>query len=185
MMSKQILVITGSPRKGGNSDMLADAFIKGAEASGHTVDKFVSADHQIGGCFGCNGCWSKGTPCVQGDDFNDKLAPLLDKADMLVFCMPLYAYSFPTQIKGPLDRLFPYGKESWMKPLKVKESAMIVCGADDVEEAFHAVKESYRHLIGFFEWKNHGELVVLGVNDKGDVKNTDGLERAEAFGKGI
>jgi len=186
-MAKQILVLTGSPRKGGNSDMLADAFIKGAMASGHQVEKFISADHIMGGCLGCNSCWSKGSPCVQDDDFNEKLAPLLEKADMLVFCMPLYAYSFPTQIKAPLDRLFPYGKEEWMEPLKlkVKETAMIVCGADDVEEAFHAVVESYRHLIGFFEWKNRGELLVLGVNNKGDVKNTDGLQRAEAFGKGI
>ena len=184
-MSKQILVITGSPRKEGNSDMLADAFIKGATASGHKVDKFMSAFHKIGGCLACNGCWSKGTPCVQSDDFNDKLAPLLEKADVLIFCTPLYAYTFPTQIKAPLDRLFPYGKESWMKPLKVKETALIICGADDGDEPFHASVESYRHLIGFFEWKNRGELIVPSVNDKGDIKNTDGLQRAEALGKSI
>ena len=184
-MSKQILVITGSPRKEGNSDMLADAFIKGAAESGHTVEKFMSAFNRIGGCLACYGCWSKGTPCVQNDDFNEKLAPLLEKADALVFCMPLYAYTFPAQIKAPLDRLFPYGKEAWMKPLKVKETALIICGADDGDEPFHAAVESYKHLIGFFEWKSLGELIVPGVNDKGDVKNTDGLQRAEILGKSI
>jgi len=184
-MSKQILVITGSPRQKGNSDMLADAFIKGAIASGHRVEKFVSAAHQINGCLGCNGCWSKGSPCVQKDDFNKELAPMLEIADVLVFCLPLYAYSFPTQIKAPLDRLFPYGKEDWMRPLKVKETAMIVCGADNEADAFNAVVESYRHLIGFFEWKNLGEVIVMNVNDKGDVLNTDGLKRAEAAGAKI
>ena len=184
-MSKQILVITGSPRKEGNSDMLADAFIKGAVSSRHIVDKFISAEYKISGCLGCNGCWSKGLPCVQSDDFNEKLAPLLEKAAMLVFCMPLYAYTFPAQIKAPIDRLFPYGKESWMRPLKIKETALIICGADDGDEPFHAAVESYKHLIGFFEWQSRGELIVSSVNDKGDVKNTDGLQRAEALGKSI
>jgi len=180
-MSKQILVMTGSPRKNGNSDMLADAFIRGAESKGHSVEKFMSAFYKINGCLGCNNCWSKGNPCVQDDDFNTELAPLLEKADVLVFCMPLYAYTFPAQIKAPVDRLFPYGKESWMKQLKVKETALIICGADDVEESFHAAVESYKHLIGFFEWKSLGELIVTGVNDKGDVKNTNGLQLAEVI----
>ena len=184
-MKKHILVMTGSPRREGNSDILADAFIRGAESGGCTVEKFMCAFFRIGGCLGCNGCWSKGTPCVQDDDFNGKLAPALERADALVFCMPLYAYTFPAQIKAPLDRLFPYGKESWMKQLKVSESALIMCGADEGEEPFHAAIESYRHLIGFFEWKNRGELIVPGVNDKGDVLKTDGPARAEAFGKNM
>jgi multimeric flavodoxin WrbA len=184
-MGKQILIMTGSPRKGGNSDMLADAFIRGAEAGGHKTDKFMSASHAIGGCLGCNNCWSKGKPCVQDDDFNEELAPLLETADALIFCMPLYAYTFPAQIKAPIDRLFPYGKESWMKPLKVKEAALIICGADDGEEPFSAAADSYRRLIGFFEWINRGELIVPGVSDKGDVLRTDGLSRAETFGRNM
>ena len=182
-MSKQILVMTGSPRKEGNSDLLAEAFIKGALAAGHKPDKFISADYRIGGCLGCNGCWSKNSlPCVQEDDFNEKLAPLLEKADILVFCMPLYAYTFPAQIKAPIDRLFPYGKEDWMKPLKVKETAMIICGADDVEEPFFPAIESYKHLIGFFGWESRGELIVPNVNHKGEVLNTDGLRKAVKLG---
>ena len=177
----QILVITGSPRKAGNSDMLADAFIKGAASGGRAAEKFISADYKISGCLACNGCWSKGAACVQDDDFNGKLAPLLAKADMLVFCMPLYAYTFPAQIKAPMDRLFPYGK----RPLEVRESALIICGADDGEEPFRAAVESYRHLIGFFGWRNAGELIVPGVDGKGEVRNTDGLRRAEVFGKSV
>ena len=180
-MGKQILVITGSPRKNGNSDMLADAFIKGAEASGHKVDKFISTDYDINGCLGCEGCWSNERPCVQNDDFNEKLAPLYETADVLVFCAPLYSYTFPAQIKGPIDRVYPYGK----RPLKVTETALITCGADDSEESFEGIVSTYKHLIGFFKWKSLGELIVLNVNDKGEVKNTDGLKRAEEFGRSI
>ena len=184
-MGKQVLVLTGSPRREGNSDMLADAFIKGAATTGHKVDKLISASYRINGCLGCNSCWSKGKPCVQEDDFNEKLAPLLEKADVLVFCMPLYAYTFPTQIKAPIDRLLPYGKETCMRQLKIKETALIICGADDGEEPFHAAVESYKHLIGFFGWKNLDCLIVCGVNDKGEVKKTDALHRAEVLGKSI
>jgi len=185
-MGKHILVMTGSPRKKGNSDILADEFIKGAMAADHMTEKFVSASKKIGGCHGCNRCWSKNNlPCVQDDDFNRKLAPVLEQSEVLVLCMPLYAYSFPAQIKAPLDRLFPYGKEAWMRQLKIRETALIMCGADDTEEPFHAAIESYRHLIGFFGWKNLGELIVPNVNKKGDVLKTDGIRRAFELGKNI
>ena len=183
-MGKQILVMTGSPRKEGNSDMLADAFIKGAVAGGHHVDKFMSAFYRLNGCLGCNCCWSTALPCVQEDDFNGKLAPLLEKADVLVFCTPLYAFSFPAQIKAPIDRLFPYCKKNLLRPLKVKESALIICGADDGEEPFGAAIQSYRLLAGFFGWKSRAELIVPKVNKKGDVIKTDGLRLAQELGRG-
>ena len=181
-MSKKVLVLTGSARKNGNSDMLADAFIKGAESKGHKVTKFICADYKINGCLGCNGCWSTGKPCVQKDDFNEKLAPLIEDCEVLVLCGPLYSYTFSAQLKSPLDRLFPYGKEAWHRALEKKATAMIVCGADDQEDSFDPIIGAYRHLFGFFEWDNLGEMLVLNVNDKGEVKNTDGLQRAEAFG---
>jgi len=183
-MSKQILVITGSPRKQGNSDMLADAFIKGAVSGGNKADKFMSAFNNINGCLGCNGCWSKGGfPCVQEDDFNEKLEPLLERADILVFCTPLYSFTFPAQIKAPIDRLFPYGKENRIKSLKIKESALLICGADDVEATFGATIQSYRYLIGYYKWASRAELIVTNVNEKGDVLKTDWLRQAEMLGK--
>ena len=185
-MNKQILVLTGSPRKQGNSDLLADAFIKGAVAGGNTVDKFMSAFHKINGCLGCNNCWSKGgLPCVQEDDFNENLAPLLERADMLVFCTPLYSYTFTAQIKAPIDRLFPYGRENRVKSLKVKETALLICGADDIEAPFSAAIQSYRYLIEYYKWTSRAELIVPNVNNKGDVLKTDWLQQAEMLGKSI
>jgi len=76
-MSRNILVLTGSPRKGGNSDLLADAFIKGAKAAGNRVDKYETGLKRIVGCKACDRCYSQGEACVFGDDFN-ALAPLLE-----------------------------------------------------------------------------------------------------------
>jgi hypothetical protein len=60
MAGKEILVLAGSPRINGNSDMLADAFIEGAKKAGHSVTKIYAAAHKVNGCLGCNKCWSDG-----------------------------------------------------------------------------------------------------------------------------
>ena len=104
-MSKKILVITGSPRKNGNSFAMTDAFIKAAEAKGHTVTRFDAAFKTIGGCHGCETCFSTGKACTFDDDFNT-IAPAILEADAIVFTMPVYWYSIPSQIKGVIDRIF-------------------------------------------------------------------------------
>ena len=88
-MSKNILVLTGSPRKKGNSEAMADAFIRGALAAGHQAVKFQAGRKKIAGCMACDTCFTKGTPCSVRDDFAE-LEPLLEKADVLVFCTPVY-----------------------------------------------------------------------------------------------
>ena len=100
-LMKNILVLTGSPRKGGNSDLMADAFIKGAIAKGHQVIKFETAKKVIGGCKACDKCWSLGTACVFRDDFAE-LEPLIEKADVIVLATPLYWFNMSAQIKPRL-----------------------------------------------------------------------------------
>lgn len=76
-MRKSILVLTGSPRKGDNSDLLAEAFIRGAKTAENRVDKRETGLKRIVGCKACDRCYSQGEACVAGDDFN-ALAPLLE-----------------------------------------------------------------------------------------------------------
>lgn len=75
-MSKKIVVITGSPRKNGNSAAMADAFIQAAEARGHAVTRFDAALKQVGGCRACETCFKTGKACSFDDDFN-VLAPAI------------------------------------------------------------------------------------------------------------
>ena len=69
-MSKNIVVITGSPRKNGNSFAMTDSFIQAAEAKGHTVTRFDAAMMKIGGCHACETCFKTGKACSFDDDFN-------------------------------------------------------------------------------------------------------------------
>ncbi|WP_206617498.1 flavodoxin family protein [Geovibrio thiophilus] len=179
---KNVLVMTGSPRKGGNSDLMADAFIEGVKSAGHSVVKFETAFKNIKGCRACNSCFSKGKACVFDDDFNE-LAPHLEKADVLVFAAPLYCFSFPAQLKAAIDKFYSFYITE--HPLAVKECCLLTCGADEGEEVFEGMVKMYEHLAAYSGWVDRGKLLVAGVAEKGDVKNTDSLGKAKELGAGI
>ena len=112
-MGKKIVVITGSPRKNGNSFAMTEAFVKAAEKKGHSVTRYDTSFMNIGFCHDCETCFKTGKACSFDDDFNTMAPDILD-ADAVVFSMPVYWYSFPAQIKGVIDKLFSFvigGKE--------------------------------------------------------------------------
>lgn len=181
-MPKNILVLTGSPRKGGNTDKLADAFIAGARQAGHTTVKYSAADKNIKGCIDCQTCFRSGRACSVPDDFAE-LAPLLEKADMLVLATPMYWFSFPAQLKAAVDKLYSYLMSG--TPLKIKECALLACGGDQDESKFGGLVKSYNLIAEFLGWRDSGVIIVPGLHDKDDILKTDGLRRAEAFGKNL
>lgn len=179
---KNILVITGSARQGGNSDVLAEAFVKGAREAGHDVNVFAAGRERMSACLHCEGCWSTGRPCVLEDNF-EKLWPLLEKADMLVFCSPLYWYNFSGHIKCVMDRLYPYSKKQKLRDMPVREAMLLMCGESLFLWSFAGPAEAYRQMLGFKGWKDRGRLFVTGVNDAGDMVGHKALATAEDMGK--
>ena len=107
-MTKRILVITGSPRRNGNSFAMTDAFVKAAEERGHSVKRFDAAMMKLGGCHACETCYKTGKACSFDDDFNI-IAPEILEADAIVFTMPVYWYSIADQ-GGYRPYLFPGGR---------------------------------------------------------------------------
>jgi len=181
---KNILVITGSPRKNGNSDLMADAFIKGAQSKGHQVAKFRAAAKTISGCRACNTCWSKGHACTFRDGFTE-LEPLLEKADAIVFASPLYWFSFSSQIKAAIDRMYAYDKENRKVSLSIKEGVLLICGACEGNEIFEGVIASYKGILNYMKWQDAGILAVPKVSDKGDILKTDAMQKAELLGQSL
>lgn len=100
----KILVLTGSPRKGGNSNTLADNFIRGAEEAGHQVFRFDAAFKEVHPCIGCNKCGMNG-PCIFKDDFEFVRQHIVD-ADMVVFATPMYYFGISAQLKAVIDRFY-------------------------------------------------------------------------------
>jgi putative NADPH-quinone reductase len=183
-MGKNILVITGSPRKEGNSDLMADAFIEGAATAGHTVTKFAAAMKKIQGCIACDKCWSNGKACVFNDGFTE-LESLLENADVIVISTPLYWSNLPSQLKAPIDKLYAYVAQSCKRPLKIKESLFMVCGECEGEQIFSGIIDTYQGLCEYMKWQDKGILAVPKVNKPGDIATTDALQRAKGLGLSI
>ncbi len=183
-MKKNVLVLTGSPRRNGNSEKMADAFIRGAVAAGHEVHKFNAGANKIGGCKACKKCWSKGEPCIYRDDF-DQLTPLLEEAEILVLASPLYWFTLSAQILAPINRFYAYQSDNCQRPLKIRESCLLVCGADEDMQIFDGTIATYKSIVTYMKWKDRGILVVPKVQDKGDIDETEALDKAKALGRSL
>lgn len=175
-MSK-VVVITGSPRVGGNSDLLAEAFITAALEKGHTVERFDAGRMSIQGCHACNTCYKTGKPCTFDDDYNQIALAVLE-ADVVVFAMPTYWFSVPSNIKAVLDRLYCFLPSGKMQEVSGKKAALIACCADAGLEIMEAIKITFEKSFVLMSWELIGEVLVDGVMNPGDVKHTDGLSRA-------
>ena len=177
-MGKKIVVITGSPRKNGNSFAMTDAFIQAAEARGHTITRFDAAMKKVGGCRACETCFKTGKACSFDDDFN-RIAPAILEADAVVFTMPVYWYSIPAQIKGVIDRLFSFVVGG--KDISGKECAVIACCEEDDLSVMDGVRVPLERSAALMKWKMVGEVLVPGVLNAGDISKTDGCEQAAAL----
>ena len=177
-MSKKIVVITGSPRKNGNSFAMTDAFIKAAEAKGHIVTRFDAARMKIGGCHACETCFKTGKACSFDDDFN-LIAPAILEADAIVFTMPVYWYSIPAQIKGVIDRLFSLVVGG--KDVAGKACALITCCEEDDMSVMDGVRIPIERSAALLKWHMVGEVLIPGVLNVGDIEKTDGCNQAAAL----
>ena len=174
----KIVVITGSPRKNGNSFAMTEAFIHEAEQRGHSVRRFDAAFLKIGGCHACMTCYKTGKACSFDDDFTD-IAPAILEADAVVFTMPVYWYSIPAQIKGAIDRLFSLvvgGKE-----VAGKKWGLIACCEEDDTTVLDGVRIPMERTAALLQWEMVGEVLIPGVLNVGDIDHTDGCQQAAAL----
>lgn len=162
--------------------LLAEAFTEGAVQAGHTVTVFEAGKKKITGCIACNTCFTTGYACSLMDDFNE-LAPVLENADAMVLCTPLYWFSFPGTIKSVIDKLYSFIIGN--KKLKIKEAVLMVCAETDDMNDFKGILETYKLILAYQQWKDAGILIVPKVNKIGDIKNTGGPEKARNIGLNI
>lgn len=165
-MSKKVLILSSSPRKGGNSEILADEFIRGAKAAGNNVEKIVLNDKELGFCKGCLTCQTT-KKCVIQDGANAIVGQMLS-ADVLVFATPVYFYGMCGQMKTLLDRSNPLFPVDYA----FRDIYLLATAAENEEASIDGTIQGLQGWIDCFE---HAELagVVRGVGAvlPGDIKN--------------
>ena len=102
-MAKKVLILSSSPRRGGNSDVLCDEFMKGALEEGNEVAKIFLKDKTVNPCTGCSVCSMYGKPCPQKDDAAEIVEKMI-AADVIVMATPVYFYTMCGQMKIMIDR---------------------------------------------------------------------------------
>ena len=178
-MSKNVLIVTGSPRVGGNSDILAEAFAKGAREAGHTVSVFEAGRANILPCKACDAC-NKTGKCVFEDDFQ-KLAPMLRQADVIALVSPLYWYDITAQLKLAIDKL-----KSFAGDIHIGESVLIMCGAVAEKERFDGAVQVYRRITeGSLQWKDRGVVIANDCGPKGRAEGHPAQKEAYELGLSI
>jgi len=176
-----IVILSGSPRKGGNTQQLAQAFAQGAVVAGHQVEHFDTAAMNIAPCAACYHCRQEQTAggCLVQDDMA-QIYQAVNEAELLVLATPLYYFGFSAQIKTAIDRLFAIN-ESLKGSGSVKRMMLLaVCGDEEVR-AMDGLVENYRLICDYLGLENLGEMLAIGVYDKGEIAGHPALQ--DAFDK--
>ncbi len=156
-MSKKVLILSGSPRKGGNSDILCDEFLRGAQDAGHKAEKIRVAEKKVAPCSGCYYCSTHGGACVRKDDMADILQKMID-ADVIVLASPVYFYSISAQLKAVIDRTVARWQE-----VKDKEFYYITTMADEERSSADTTLACFRGYADCVEGAAEKGVLVQAV----------------------
>jgi NAD(P)H-dependent FMN reductase len=175
-MSKKVFIVSSTMRKGGNSEILADQFEKGAIESGNEVKRINLRDINLKFCVGCLYCQSH-----DNDDINSLLKDV-QISDVLVFATPIYYYEMSGQLKTFLDRMNPL----FPRTNEFKEVYLLATAADGELSATDGAVKGVQGWIDCFDGVSFKGLVFGGnAEAKGDVNNSDAPKRAYQMGKNV
>lgn len=173
-------MLSGSPRRGGNSDILCDQFILGADESGNQTEKIFLRDKDINYCLACDTCQTNGGICDQDDD----MAEVLDKmiaADVIVMATPVYFYTMNAQMKTVIDRTYSRYAE-----IRDKDFYFITTAAVKNKQALEKTIEGFRGFTSVLNGpKEKGIIYGTGAWNIGDIKETKAMTEAYDMGKAV
>lgn len=178
-MNKNVLILSGSPRKNGNSDILCDEFMRGATESGNNVEKIRVSEKKINYCKACYACRETGV-CAIKDDMAEVMQKIID-ADVIVMASPVYFYSINAQLKALIDRTVCRWTE-----VKNKEFYYIMTAADNEKESLETTLACFRGYADCVNGaKEMGVIYGTGVYEKGEITNKKEMTEAYKMGKNV
>ncbi len=187
-----MLGIYGSPRKGGNTDLMLDAFLEGAAEAGAEVRKVYVRDLKISGCIECGYCDKAGV-CIQKDDMAD-VYPLFEQAQHVVVASPIFFYGVTGQLKLLVDRSqAPFMKREMAKkanqPLPNeagRKGFLLSAAATKGKRLFECAVLCIKYFFDAIGVEYAGDLCLRGLDKKGDILNeASSLEECRQAGRAL
>jgi len=185
----KVLGIFGSPRRGGNTDLLLEEALKGAQEEGAKVERLYLSDYTITPCKECHGCDNTGS-CVVLDDMQ-KIYPRLLEADVVIFASPIFFYGVTAWAKALIDR----SQALWSKKYLLKDPSLgaegkkrkgifISVGATKGKKVFDGAILTVKYFFDVLNAEYVDELIFRGVEAKADIlKHPEALQQAYEMGK--
>lgn len=179
-MTKNVLILSSSPRRGGNSDTLCDEFMHGAVEAGNKVEKIFLRDKTIHYCTGCSLCSLQNKPCPQKDDAAEIIEKMV-AADVIVMGTPVYFYTMSAQMKTLIDRCCGRYME-----MNNKEFYFIISAAEDDREKMLRTVDTFQGFLDCLENPTIGGTVFgLGVWHVGEINGNPAMKEAFETGRKI
>ncbi|MDD5126546.1 MAG: flavodoxin family protein [Dehalococcoidales bacterium] len=182
----KILGIMGSPRIGGNTDLLLEEALQGARSGGAEVEKVIVDKLKIAPCRECYGCLRDGN-CVIRDDM-DEIYPKLLNCEGIIIASPIFFYSISAQLKALIDRSQSLWARKYIlkqKPvISPKKGAFIAVGATKGDNLFAGAVLTVKYFFKTIDADYTAELLIRGIDQKDEIKqHPAALAEAFALGK--
>lgn len=172
----KVLIISASPRKNGNSEVLCDRFMEGAQSVGHEVEKINLYEKKLEPCHACYACRNN-HECIIRDDM-DTIQNKMIEADVIVLSTPVYFYSMASQMKMLIDRCLPKYTQ-----MKNKKFYYVITAADPSHEACRETILGFRGFLRCLDNAQEcGVIYGTGAWDKGDIYQLEVYNEAYRMG---
>ena len=176
----RIVVLEGSPNRNGSSNLLAEAFLRGAKEAGHTAEVLDAAHADIHPCTGSVQCGYEG-PCAQKDAMERIKTQILD-ADMLVFVTPLYYYGMSAQLKTLIDRFCAFNSSLTQRRV---QSVLIAAAWNADDWTFDALTAHYKTLVRYLQFRDRGMVLGYGCGTPAMTRKSSCMQQAYALGRAL
>jgi len=179
-MGKNVLAISSTLRKNGNSEVLTKEFLRGAKEAGHNVEFVTLQDKEIKFCKGCLACQRLGS-CVIKDDSNE-IVEKIKNADVIAFASPIYYYEMSGQLKTLIDR----ANALYTADYKFRDIYFLATAADTGSHAADIAANGIQGWVACFpKAQLKGVILGAGAGNIGDIQNNPAMNQAYEMGKGI
>ena len=183
-MAVRVLGISSSPRAGGNTDVLLDECLRGAESTGAVCERLSLKGLAIAPCVECNACYRTGV-CWQKDDYHDVLEKMV-AADRLVFATPIFFMTVSSQAKLLIDRCqclwsrkYVLKQPVFTDPRPDRHALVIAAGGSKSQKMFESNRLTMKYYFDVLDFTYAGNLFFNRLDAKGDVeRRPEALEMA-------